>query len=238
MRCEYVRDRVLDSLLAGDAELAPGLVAHIGKCSACAAEAEALRRGVECLRAAPALRVEPPAGMKNRVFAALADDLEHAAAVNAERTIAAMSPARRVPIGEIVRRLALRPLPIAAGAAALCLVAIVVVATIGHRDGNTGDLLASVRQSNAMTDLEQLEVQKWVQEPQTRLRAIKEAKLVLQTIITRNDRASLLDAKRTIEQRRLVEAFRQLASEAPNDSQRRLVAEVLQTLQDIVARQL
>lgn len=232
MRCEHVQDRILESLLAGGAELPAGIQPHVDRCPGCAAELESLRRGVSVTRLLPQLAVEPPRGMKTAVLAAIA---EAEATVPESHAPKRAEPAR--PLGELLRGLVLRPLPVAAA------VAVLVVGTLGVYAGTryfevreSNAIVESVRASSALANLGVLENVEWVQETAVHRNTVAEAKLQLQRLgEARDNPKEVARVVQGLEEKRLVEAFRTLVHAAPAgaDQERMMASEVLMVLEEI-----
>jgi hypothetical protein len=72
MRCKHVQERLLESRLKGERDLPEGLAPHLEKCDDCREDYEHLRVGVAALQ--HVLPVDPPRGMKGRIFDRLADE--------------------------------------------------------------------------------------------------------------------------------------------------------------------
>lgn len=233
MRCEHVQDRILESLLAGDAELPAGIQPHVDRCPECAAELEAMRRGVTVTRLMPQMSVEPPKGMKSAVLAAIAG-------TETQRTPVPQAPRqveRSRSLGEILHALMLRPLPVAAA------VAVLVIGTLGVYAGTryfevreANAIVETVRGSSALANLDTLEMADWVQETAVHRNTVAEAKLHLQRLGEASDNPKEVNrVVQGLEEKRLVEAFRALVHAAPAgaDQDRRMASEVLMVLEDI-----
>lgn len=252
MRCEHVRERVLEALLAGEDEIPVGLKPHVDACADCVAEVERLRRGVLATKVIPYLGVDPPAGMKAKVFAAIESAPVTATAASTPRPVTE-SPAPTSEKPALLRGRFLRILPAAAALAVLCIsLAVVAIDRIG--DAQARVLIDRVEKSQALTDCDELadslrsDPARWggMEEGTDRggspeagrltahEKTVQEARLALQRVIEakRNPR-DVVTVRDTVKAKRLVDSFRRLANDCPDAGLRARAARIQDVLQDI-----
>jgi hypothetical protein len=248
MRCEHVRERVLEALLAGEEEIPVGLRPHVDACADCVAEVERLRRGVMATRVIPYLSVDPPAGMKARVFAAIESAPSDAPAKPAEAR-----PVRTAEKPTLLRGRFLRVLPAAAAVAVLC-IGLALVARDRISDAQAQVLISRVEKSQALTDCDELadslrsDPARWggpdgTAGPSgapdggrltTHQKTVEEARLALQRVVEakRNPR-DVAAVRDTVKAKRLVDSFRRLVNDCPDPGLRARAARIQDVLQDI-----
>ena len=225
MRCEHVRERALESLLAG-AEIPPGIEPHLTKCHECAAEVSRLRAGARAVQLLRDAAVDPPKEIKARVFEAIGADV----------SARMVRPQERVAVPWT--RALLRPVPVAAAALiTLCIVGTLSVVAQRSKVGETNRIVKAVRESGVVRVLNELESAPWVADAVGGTNAVKSAKLQLQRVAEAwNDPRTVFAARNAVTQQHLVETFRTLQHVAPAD-QAALVAQVRQQLEGIQALQ-
>jgi hypothetical protein len=247
MRCEHVQDRILEILMEGETELPVGIQPHLDQCPQCAAEMQRLRRGVEAARLLPQMAVEPPKGMKDSVMAAIAEgapETDKAPAPAKAAQVQDPAPERREEresgrwsLRDLVHSLMLRPLPIAAAMAVLVIGTLGVWAGSRHFEVKSANaVVEQVQESHALSNLNALEDAEWVRETPMHRNAVAEAKLQLQRLAeAEDDPEEVARVIRGLEEKRLAEAFRAMASAAPAgaDQDKRMASEVVMVLEDI-----
>lgn len=240
MRCEHVRERVLEAFLAGEAEVPVGLRPHVEGCPDCAAEIQRLKRGVLATKVIPHLGVDPPSGMKAKVFAEI--ERQPAARVMPADE-AAPSRARETepptPRGLPFRGGLLRVLPIAAALAALC-IGLAVVAVNNTPSRNVRILVERVRTSPALASCDELvesvrnDPTSWGVDSAMHQRTIEESRLVLQRVAgAGRSQRDVYAARETVEAKHLVDAMSRVANDCPDATTRQRAQDVLSALQDI-----
>lgn len=246
MRCEHVRERMVEALLSGEEEIPVGLRAHVEACPECTAEVARLHRGVLVARALPQLGVDPPAEMKARVFTqiGLAEDAAPAIAAPPTPTpgpTAAPESTPRVPSRPgWFRGLILRPLPVAAALLVMALGVGTLFALPTIRDRNARIVYEAVRKSPALTSCDELadsmraDPSRWGEDVSLHQRAVEEARIDLLRVSAAGD--NIRDVYRVAESvntRRLVDSFNRLLNDCPDIAAREKAENVRRLLQDI-----
>ncbi len=218
MRCRHVRERILESLLAGEPSLPEGIKPHLEQCEACRLEERLLRRGVEALQHIPV--VDPPPDLKARTMERIRNDqYKETAWTLFTEALRARTPAF--------------------AAAAL----LVIVATVGFvwavsfrgPDEYLSEVLAIERNQDALVqDIEWLEAQEWVYTSDRYTRTLDEAKQVIEEVANAKDNPEEVQfIVRRIRATRLIDELEWVAEAAP-ESDRPMVERLRLELEQLV----